>query len=165
MNQVKIGNFLKELRTQKGMTQEQLAEHLSVTSRTVSRWENGSNLPDLDLLLILADDYGLELREILNGERSKGDMKEEVKETVRQVAELTEQQKEKINRRMNILFWAGTCSALIYMVLSFLELDDTFFSGLCLGVTFGMTMVGVIMTSKNKKRLRKFQMRILGKKE
>jgi transcriptional regulator with XRE-family HTH domain len=46
MDQKKIGAFLKELRKEKGVTQEQLAEQFQVSSRTVSRWENGNNMPD-----------------------------------------------------------------------------------------------------------------------
>lgn len=57
MDQVKTGALLKELRTQKGLTQEQLAEIVHVSNRTVSRWENGYNLPDLDVLIELADYY------------------------------------------------------------------------------------------------------------
>jgi len=44
VNQVKIGNFLKKLRKEKGITQEQLAEILNVSGRTVSRWETGGSL-------------------------------------------------------------------------------------------------------------------------
>ena len=50
MDQQKIGGFLKELRKERGVTQEQLAQILGVSNRSVSRWENGNNLPDLDLL-------------------------------------------------------------------------------------------------------------------
>ncbi len=50
MNQKEIGYFLKQLRSEKGLTQEQLAEILGVSGRTVSRWETGTNLPDLNLL-------------------------------------------------------------------------------------------------------------------
>ena len=57
MDQIKIGSFLKELRSGKGLTQEQLAEKLNVSRRSVSRWETGSNLPDLDLLIEMADFY------------------------------------------------------------------------------------------------------------
>ena len=46
MDQQKIGNFLKTLRKEKGITQEQFAETLNVARRTVSRWETGSNMPD-----------------------------------------------------------------------------------------------------------------------
>lgn len=51
MDQQKIGAFLKVLRKQKGLTQEQIAEKFNVSSRTVSRWENGKNMPDLDVLI------------------------------------------------------------------------------------------------------------------
>ena len=53
MDQQKIGEFLKELRKEKGITQEQLADKLFVSRRTVSRWETGSNMPDLDVLVEL----------------------------------------------------------------------------------------------------------------
>ena len=55
MDLQKIGSFLKELRKEKELTQEQLAETLNVSRRTVSRWETGSNMPDLDLLMEMAD--------------------------------------------------------------------------------------------------------------
>ena len=51
MNQEKVGKFLKELRKQKGLTQEQIAEIFHVSNRTISRWENGNNMPDLDVLM------------------------------------------------------------------------------------------------------------------
>ena len=55
MDTVKIGNFLRELRKEKNLTQEQLAEVFSVSNRTVSRWETGSNMPDISLLLEMAE--------------------------------------------------------------------------------------------------------------
>ena len=55
MNQKKIGTFLQTLRKEQGLTQEQLAERIGVARRTVSRWETGANLPDLDVLVELAD--------------------------------------------------------------------------------------------------------------
>ena len=57
MDQKKIGLFLKELRKEKTLTQSQLAEQLNVSDRTVSRWETGTNLPDLSILVELADFY------------------------------------------------------------------------------------------------------------
>lgn len=55
MDQRKIGVFLKGLRKEKGLTQEQFSEIVHVSNRTVSRWENGNHLPDLDILLEIAD--------------------------------------------------------------------------------------------------------------
>ena len=64
MDTKKLGALWKELRKERGYTQQQLAEQLNVSARTVSRWETGVNLPDLDVLLILADFYDIEIREI-----------------------------------------------------------------------------------------------------
>ena len=47
MNQIKMGSFLKELRLEKRLTQEQLAEQLNVSNRSISRWETGNTLPDI----------------------------------------------------------------------------------------------------------------------
>ena len=86
MDQMKIGSFLKELRKEKGMTQEQLAEQLNTSNRSVSRWETGNNLPDLSMLIILAEYYDVDVREIIDGKRKSENMNEEVKETLEKVA-------------------------------------------------------------------------------
>jgi transcriptional regulator with XRE-family HTH domain len=69
MDLVKIGTFLKDLRKEKNITQEELADKMGVSRRTVSRWETGSNLPDMDILIDISDFYEVDLREILDGER------------------------------------------------------------------------------------------------
>lgn len=90
MNQQKIGNFLKDLRKEKGITQEQAAEHFGVAGRTVSRWETGSNMPDLSMLVDIAMFYDVEVREILDGERKSENMNTELKETLEKVADYTD---------------------------------------------------------------------------
>ena len=87
MDQIKIGAFLKELRKEKEMTQEQLAEKLSVSGRTVSRWETGSNMPDIGMLVVLADFYEVSIPEIIAGERKSENMNEETRETAVAMAE------------------------------------------------------------------------------
>ena len=69
MDMVKIGSFLKELRMQNHMTQEQLGEKLGVTNKTVSRWECGTYLPPVEMLKELSDLYGLTINEIVSGQR------------------------------------------------------------------------------------------------
>ena len=163
MNQRKIGEFLKQLRKEKGLTQEQLAEHFFVSSRTVSRWETGSNMPDLDMLIELADFYDVDIREIIEGERKSENMNEELKETVLKVAEFSNEDKLKLTRRMNKLFIGGFVAAVIYMILVVTDNADNFLGGLCLGITFGMMFFGVIMTSKYALKIRECKMRLLHK--
>lgn len=105
MDQQKIGGFLKALRKDKGLTQEQLAEHFSVSSRTVSRWETGSNMPDVGMLVELADFYDVDLREIIDGERKSERMDRETKATLKKVAEYaTERETDTTHQVINVAF-------------------------------------------------------------
>ena len=71
MDQEKIGLFFKQLRNEKGITQEKLADVLNVNSRTISRWENARTMPDFDVLIELADFYDVSIEELLNGGRKE----------------------------------------------------------------------------------------------
>lgn len=95
MDMKKIGIFLKNLRKEKCLTQEQLAEKLGVAGRTVSRWETASNMPDLSILIQLAEFYNIEIGEILDGERKDKNMDKELKETLTKVADYSEANKKK----------------------------------------------------------------------
>ena len=90
MNQIKIGEFLKELRKEKGITQEQLAEQFNVSRRSVSRWETGNNMPDLSMLITLAEYYEVDVKEIIDGKRKSENMNEEMKDTLEKVASYNE---------------------------------------------------------------------------
>ena len=70
MDTKKIGAFLKQCRKENNLTQEQLAEKFGVSARTVSRWETGSNMPDLSILVELADYYDIEQRDERNIKQS-----------------------------------------------------------------------------------------------
>lgn len=65
----KIGKFIALNRKNKGLTQEQLAEKLGVTNKTISRWETGKYMPDLSLLKLLSEELGVTLNELLSGEK------------------------------------------------------------------------------------------------
>lgn len=69
MDLVKCGAFLKTLRKEKGYTQAQIAEKMNVTNRTVSRWETGTNLPDIDIIIALSEIYDVSIDEVLDGRR------------------------------------------------------------------------------------------------
>ena len=90
MEQQKIGSFLKELRKEQNLTQEQFAEQLDVSGRSVSRWETGINMPDISLLVEIAEFYDVSISEIIDGERKSGKMNEEVKETALKLSDYTE---------------------------------------------------------------------------
>lgn len=73
MDQEKIGSFIREIRKEKGLTQEQLAEKVGVSQRSVSRWETGKTLPDYSLLPVICEVLQVNIAELLNAERIAGE--------------------------------------------------------------------------------------------
>ena len=71
MNQEKIGKFIAQCRKEKNMTQQDLSEKLGVSSKTVSNWENGRNMPDLSLFKPLCEELDINLNDFLSGEKIK----------------------------------------------------------------------------------------------
>ncbi len=168
MDLQKIGNFLKELRKEKNLTQEQLAETLNVSRRTVSRWETGSNMPDLDLLMEIADLYQVDLRELLNGERKNEQMNEEMKETVLQVAEYSNAEKQRTTKVVRVYFVLGILALIANAVMNMIETGDTFWIGFLKGVTFaialGAMVFGILYATGAMMKIQAFKMRLIGKK-
>ena len=167
MDQQKIGTFLKELRRERNITQEQLADKMMVSRRTVSRWETGSNMPDLDILIDISEFYDVDLKEILNGERKEKSMNTETKDTIMKVAEYSNDEKEKMTKRFHIMFIVALVFLTVAIAVFFIdcfgpEVSD-FINGICIGVGYGMVVLGVIMTSKYAKQIRDMKMRLIGR--
>ncbi|MBR5266850.1 MAG: helix-turn-helix transcriptional regulator [Lachnospiraceae bacterium] len=144
MNQVKTGEFLRELRKGKGFTQEQLAEQFNISRRSVSRWETGSNMPDVGLLIEIADFFDVDIREIIDGERKSENMDKE-KETLKKIAEYADTEKAKLKKKVsNIFKWM--CVMLLGSVLIgfFANQLDTILGCVCF--TLGIVLlVGLSM--------------------
>ena len=69
MNQEKIGKFILELRKEKNMTQQELADKIGVTDKAISKWENGRGMPDLSLMKPLCTALGITINDLLSGEK------------------------------------------------------------------------------------------------
>ena len=69
MDQIKIGKFIATLRKEKDLTQEQLGEKLGVTNKTISRWENGNYMLDIQMLSLLSKEFDVSINELISGER------------------------------------------------------------------------------------------------
>lgn len=80
MNQEKIGKFISECRKEKQMTQEQLAELLGVTNKSISKWETGNCLPDASKYQALCKILDITVNELFSGERSNSETENEAKD-------------------------------------------------------------------------------------
>lgn len=132
MDQNKTGAYLKHLRKENGLTQEQLAEKFYVSSRTVSRWETGTNLPDVEMLVALADFYGVDIRELIDGERKSGLPDMEARETLLKVAEYAAEG-EKQNNSITVYVALGVSISLLLCTVLF----STEATGLLYGIVPG----------------------------
>lgn len=68
MNQTTIGSYIAQKRRAKNLTQEQLAEKLGVSNKTISKWENGKCMPDYSIIQTLCDALGVTLPELMDGD-------------------------------------------------------------------------------------------------
>ena len=68
MNQAAIGSYIAKKRREKNLTQEQLAETLGVSNKTISKWENGKCMPDYSIIQRLCDAIHVTLPELMDGE-------------------------------------------------------------------------------------------------
>ena len=121
MDQIKIGNFLKELRKEHNLSQEQLADKFNVSSRSVSRWENGNTMPDISMMIELADFYDIDIRDLLRGERKSEKMEENLKETLVMVADYTEAEKAKILKKVYICGQGVVITSIASMIMYFVS--------------------------------------------
>lgn len=158
IDQMKIGGFLRELRKEKELTQEQLAEQFGVSSRSVSRWENGNTMPELGILVELAEFYEVDIKEIIDGERKSESMKKEEKETLRKVADYAEAEKKLVVRRRCIVTFVGTLMFVLFIMIGYFVFpqlpDDSFLrsDGLWLGMgILGVAGLWAIVIHENRK--------------
>ncbi len=168
MDLKKIGQFLKRLRKEKGMTQEQFAEMMGVSGRTVSRWETGSNMPDLDILIQIADYYEVEIKEILDGERKGEQMNKEMEDTVLKVADYSNHEKKRMAGRMSLLFGCGLIAFTVYLVMEYMGVADVKgiqedVASAALGFAYGIMIAGVLYTSGCLLKFKAFKKRLLKK--
>ncbi len=114
----KIGYFISELRKEKMMTQKDLADKLFVSDKTVSKWECGNSMPNIALLIPIAEVFGITVAELLKGERRNSNDEEKVNNPSNMNLRNTIQQRRKI---WLILYIFSLIIVLTEIVLLFLS--------------------------------------------
>lgn len=150
MDQRKIGEFLKNLRKEKGLTQEQLADKFNVTGRTVSRWETGNNMPDIATLIDLAEYYEVSIPELIDGERKGTTMTEEIKEVAQKVSGYTIMENKRFTRRMAVLEVLGLIGLIVFLIIELNGLDIPgskleLLGSYGLGMAIGMSLINILL--------------------
>lgn len=110
MQNQKIGAFIAALRKEQNLTQEQFAEKLGVSNRSVSRWENGNTLPDISLMYSICAVTGVTLSELLSGARQEEAARREA--AVELVLSLADRERQEKTKRLNLWFSLGLAALL-----------------------------------------------------
>ncbi len=119
MDQVKIGQFIGICRREKNLTQRQLADLVGVSDKAVSKWETGRGLPEASSMVPLCEALGINVNELLRGERIPGEeYQEKAEETMVKLAEIKEDIK-KVNWKMDSMKKGIGFGAALAMVVSY----------------------------------------------
>lgn len=123
MNQEKIGKFILELRKEKGMTQQVLANILGVSDKTISKWENGRGMPDLSLMKPLCNALDITINELLSGEKilSK-DYQEKLEENILNTINYTDIKLKKTKRIFKVVVGLILFIVVLFGTMYFIDL-------------------------------------------
>ncbi len=161
MDQVKTGRFLKEMRKKKGLTQEQLAEKLGVSNRSVSRWENGKNMPDFDLIIELANLYDVGIEEILSGERENNMTDKEKEKAMLRVSEYESNEKMHFVRRLRIILIIALIFHSACTMIQWSGVGNEEARSFLTGAVFGLLALSVLVTTRYSAKIRALKLRLL----
>ena len=117
MDQIKIGMFISQLRKENGLTQSALAEKLNITDRAVSKWERGISLPDSSTMLPLCEILGINVNELLTGERI--DMENYNKKAEEIILEMTRMKEQRDKELLSVEIFLGVLITVIMLVCIF----------------------------------------------
>ena len=150
MNQTAIGSYIAKKRREKNLTQEQLAEKLGVSNKTISKWENGKCMPDYSIIEQLCKELSVTLSELMDGEDAAEDSvrgydDEQILDLLRRTQEL--------ERQKNILYGIilivlGIASGAMSGTVTGSEVQE-FISGLLMGLSVAEILAGIVIVGKS----------------
>ncbi|MBD5087185.1 MAG: helix-turn-helix domain-containing protein [Clostridiales bacterium] len=149
MNQIKVGQLITKKRKEKNLTQEQLAERLNVSNKTISKWECGKCMPDYSLIEPLCKALDISISELLDGEeREKDTSATENEQIIKLIKDVEQLKKEKSIPKLYvsaiILVVIGIALCLLSTIFGGSALRD-FISGFLVGVAIDLILIGLFM--------------------
>ena len=148
MDNIATGKFITKKRKEQNLTQEQLAERLGVSNKTISKWETGKCMPDYSVIELLCKELNTTLAELMNGEENEKSIhtydNEQIVEMLKEIQNL---------RNMKILligfffFFMGGIQLALSQIFGGTDVQD-FLSGLMLGISIPQMLIGVFLLGR-----------------
>ena len=123
MDQIKIGKFIAETRKSQKLTQRKLADTLSISDKTVSKWERGKGLPEVSLMLPLCDILNITVNDLLSGEKvSEANYQKKAEENMINLVKENEENKQRmvLSAVCGIITVIAVCSLVV--IASYIEM-------------------------------------------
>lgn len=157
MDQEQIGKFISELRKEKNMTQEELANIMGVTDKSISRWENGKTMPDIAMLSMLSNNLGISIQELLNGRKMTKEELLELKGSIEKLVLYESDQQVKKDIKTNKYIILGNVITVIALLNNVFGYFDLFLSenvvellqGFLFGLGITLNLCGAYNNSHN----------------
>lgn len=141
MNQIKIGNYISKKRKEKNITQQELAEQLNVSNKTVSKWECGKSLPDYSVVEALCSALDISTSELFSGVDNSQLNESKMIDMLERIQKLENQKNNILGILLIIL---GIACFFMSQLLTGNNFKD-FMSGVLIGMSIGEMLVGIIM--------------------
>lgn len=143
MDQIKIGKFIAEERKAKKYTQRELADKLSISDKTISKWERGNGFPEVSLLLPLCNELEITVNELLSGERLQAmDYKKKAEENMVNLVKEAQESKKKIIMSAMVGVLAIVAAVPLFVVAGMFEMQ-VWTRVLLMGIGFVIMVMGI----------------------
>ena len=148
-----VGRFITKKRKEQNLTQEQLAERLGISNKTISKWETGKCMPDYAVVKNLCEELNVSVSELMDGEETDDKSirmydEEQILDLLRRTQEL---EKQKVMLTGVVLIVMGVAFQSLSHTLGGSDVKD-FFSGLLLGLSVAEMLAGIAVICKSAKR-------------
>lgn len=145
MDQHNIGSFIAVKRREKNLTQEQLADRLGVSNKTISKWETGKCMPDYSIVESLCKELNTTLAELMNGEEDEKSIHTYDNQQILKMLEETQVLKKKKLMLIGIvLFLMGIVFLVYSQLIGGTDIQDML-SGFAFGLSFPQMLLGVLL--------------------
>ena len=149
MDQVMVGEFIALKRKEKNLTQKQLADHLGVSNKTISKWENGKCMPDYSIVKPLRRELDITVAELMDGEAKEDNSirvfdEQQMLDMLERIQRL-EKQKHFLSGMMLVVM--GIAMMALSQFFGGTDFRD-FISGVLLGLSVGEMLVGIYIVGR-----------------
>ena len=152
MDQIAIGKFILKKRKEQNFTQEQLAERLGVSNKTVSKWETGKCMPDYSIIESLCRELNITLAELFDGKEDENIIRTYDSQ---QILKMMKEAQGLINKKLMLIGIVVSLFGIVFIIFSRLiggtDIQEMI-SGFTFGISFPLMMLGIILIIRSKCR-------------